>query len=108
MEYKVRFIQPGLQYERIKKEIDATFQDVLSRGDLIYRRDLKDFEKKLAEFVGTKYAVGLNSGYHALHLSMLATGIGPGDEVIVPAHTFVASISAVRKAVPDGLSSLPS
>ena len=45
--------------------------------------------------MGTKYAVGLNSGYDALHLSLRAAGIGPGDEVIVPAHTFVATCSAV-------------
>jgi dTDP-4-amino-4,6-dideoxygalactose transaminase len=56
---------------------------------------LKSFEKHLAEFVDTKYAVGLNSGYDALHMSLRAAGIGSGDEVIVPAHTFVATCSAV-------------
>ncbi len=45
--------------------------------------------------MGTKYAVGLNSGYDALHMSLRAAGIGRGDEVIVPAHTFVATASAV-------------
>ncbi|MCH8310289.1 MAG: aminotransferase class I/II-fold pyridoxal phosphate-dependent enzyme, partial [Chloroflexi bacterium] len=49
----------------------------------------------IANFIGTKYAVGLNSGYEALHLSLRAAGIGRGDEVIVPAHTFVATCSAV-------------
>jgi len=93
--YRVRFIEPNVHYLRIKPEIDATIQDVLARGDLIYRQDLKTFEKNLAAFVGTKYAVGLNSGFHALQLSMIAANIGKGDEVIVPAHTFVASISAI-------------
>jgi len=54
-----------------------------------------DTEENLARFVGTRYAVGLNSGYDALHMSLRAAGIGPGDEVIVPAHTFVATCSAV-------------
>ena len=67
----------------------------MSNGDLIDRRQLREFEENLARFVGTKYAVGLNSGYDALHLSLRAAGIGPGDEVIVPAHTFVATCSAV-------------
>jgi len=59
---------------------------------------LKSFEENLAKFVGTRYAVGLNSGYDALHISLLAAGIGSGDEVIVPAHTFVATCSAVVNA----------
>ena len=67
----------------------------MSNGDLIDRRQLREFEENLARFVGTQYAVGLNSGYDALHLSLRAAGIGPGDEVIVPAHTFVATCSAV-------------
>jgi len=67
----------------------------MNNGDLIDRRQLREFEENLARFVGTKYAVGLNSGYDALHLSLRAAGIGPGDEVIVPAHTFVATCSAV-------------
>ena len=95
MSYKVRFIEPDVHYKNIKSEIDSTMQDVLSRGDLVYRSDLKNFEQNLADFVGTKFAVGLNSGFHALHLSLIALNIGSGDEVIVPAHTFVASISAI-------------
>lgn len=79
----------------IKRELDAAYFEVISKGDLIDRSQLKHFEENLAAFVGTKYAVGLNSGYDALHLSLRAAGIGPGDEVIVPAHTFVASASAI-------------
>jgi len=62
---------------------------------LIDRGHLRSFEENLAKYVGTKYAVGLNSGYDALHMSLRAAGIGSGDEVIVPAHTFVATCSAV-------------
>ena len=92
---KVKFVEPAKVYRMIKKELDAAYFEVMSKGDLIDRGQLKSFENNLAAFVGTKYAVGLNSGYDALHMSLRAAGIGTGDEVIVPAHTFVASASAI-------------
>lgn len=95
MAYRVRFVNPAKNYRMIKDEIDAAYFDVMTNGELIDRRHLRQFEENLARFVGTKYAVGLNSGYDALHISLRAAGIGPGDEVIVPAHTFVATCSAV-------------
>lgn len=79
----------------IKDELDSAYFEVMTKGDLIDRGQLREFEQNLARFVGTKYAVGLNSGYDALHMSLRAAGIGGGDEVIVPAHTFVATASAV-------------
>lgn len=95
MSYKVKFVEPAKLYHMIKDELDAAYFEVMSKGDLIDRGQLKQFEDNLAAFVGTKYAVGLNSGYDALHMSLRAAGIGPGDEVIVPAHTFLATCSAV-------------
>ena len=95
MEYRVRFVEPVKVYKMIKDEIDSAYFDVMSNGDLIDRAQLRSFEENLAAFTGTKYAVGLNSGYDALHISLRAASIGPGDEVIVPAHTFVATCSAV-------------
>jgi dTDP-4-amino-4,6-dideoxygalactose transaminase len=95
MGYKVRFVDPGKVYQMLKDELDAAYFEVMTKGDLIDRGQLKSFEKNLAAFVGTEYAVGLNSGYDALHLSLRAAGLGPGDEVIVPAHTFLASASAI-------------
>jgi dTDP-4-amino-4,6-dideoxygalactose transaminase len=95
MSKKVRFVQPAKVYRMIKDELDTAYFEVMSKGDLIDRGQLKSFEENLAKFVGTQYAVGLNSGYDALHISLRAAGIGPGDEVIVPAHTFVATCSAV-------------
>ena len=91
----VPFINPRKNYQLIKAEIDQAYFDVMENGDLVDREQLKSFEKNLAIFVGTKYAVGLNSGYDALHMSLRAAGIGSGDEVIVPAHTFVATCSAI-------------
>jgi len=95
MAYTVRFVDPAKNYRMIKDEIDAAYFEVMSKGDLIDRGQLKRFEQNLAAFVGVKYAVGLNSGYDALHMSLRAAGIGAGDEVIVPSHTFVASVSAI-------------
>ena len=96
--YKVRFVDPGKNYKMIKEDIDAVFVDVLSKGNLIMREELERFEKNFAAFIGTKYTVGLGSGYDALLISLKAAGIKPEDEVIVPAHTFMATVSAVVNA----------
>ncbi len=98
MAYKVPFVDPRQHYRNLKDEIDAAITDCLSHGDLIMRGQLKEYEEHLAAFVGTRYAVGVSSGYHALHLSLIAAGLGPGDEVITVAHTFVATISAIVHA----------
>jgi|SRR5882672_1726612 len=95
MQYKVPFVKPKEHYQRYKPEFDGAISDCLTNGDLIARHHLRDFEAEFARYVGTRYAVGLNSGYHALALSLLAAGIGPGDEVITVAHTFVATVSAI-------------
>lgn len=92
---KVPFVDPSRVYIQLKDKLDSVYFEVMSKGDLIDRGQLKTFESNLAAFVGTKFAVGLNSGYDALHLSLRALNIGAGDEVIVPAHTFVATCSAV-------------
>lgn len=97
-EIRVPFVNPRRAYRQLKDELDAAYFDVMSHGDLVDRRQLRAFEAEFAAFVGTQYAVGLNSGYDALHLSLRAAGIGAGDEVIVPAHTFVATCSAVVNA----------
>ena len=98
MVYRVPFVDPREHYRRLKPEVDAAITDTLAAGDLVLRGQLKDFESHLAEYVGTRFAVGVNSGYHALYFSLLAAGIGPGDEVVTVGHTFVASISAIVHA----------
>jgi len=95
MKYKVPFVNYPLQYKILKKGIDKSIRSVLERGDLILRKDVEEFEEKLADFVGVKYAVGLNSGTDALFLSLKALDIGKGDEVITVSHTFVASIATI-------------
>ncbi len=95
MIFKVPFVDPKAQYQKLRSEIDGAISDCLTKGDLIFRQQLRDFEAHFASFVGVKYAVGLNSGYHALQFSLQAAGVGPGDEVITVAHTFVATVSAI-------------
>lgn len=95
MTFKVPFVDPREHYRRYKAEFDTALTGTIARGDLVMRQQLADFERRLAGFVGVKHAVGVSSGYHALHLSMLAAGLVPGSEVITVAHTFVATISAI-------------
>lgn len=92
----IKFFDPGKTYLRIKDEILPEIDRVLSKGSLILREDLEQFEEEFAAYVGTKYAVGVASGTDALILSMKALGIGPGDEVIVPSYTFRATIEAIH------------
>ncbi len=98
MAHRVPFVNAPLQYTRLKDEIDGAIRGCLEGGDLIARRQLREFEQNFAQFIGTKYCVGLNSGYHALALGLLAAGVGPGHEVITVAHTFVATVSAIVHA----------
>ena len=98
MAYRVPFVDPREHYQRYADGIDRAIRECLTQGDLIMRRQLKAFEENFARFIGTKYAVGLNSGYHALAFSMVAAGLGPGDEVITVAHTFAATVSAIVHA----------
>jgi dTDP-4-amino-4,6-dideoxygalactose transaminase len=95
MAYKVRFVNYPRQYQQHKKEFDGVFEEIMSGGDFILRRHLEEFEKRIATYVGTKYAIGVNSGTDALYLSARALGFVPGDEVITVAHTFVATVGAI-------------
>jgi len=95
MTNKVRFVNYPRQYQTLKPEFDGVFEEVMAGGDFILRRHLEDFEKNIAAYVGTKHAIGVNTGTDALYLSAHALGFGPGDEVITVAHTFVATVGAI-------------
>jgi dTDP-4-amino-4,6-dideoxygalactose transaminase len=95
--YIVDFINSSYRryYKAHKKEILKAVDECFSLGNFVLRKDVLEFEAKLAKFVGTKYAVGVNSGTDALKLSYKALGCGPGDEVITVGHTFISSIEEI-------------
>ena len=83
------------QYKRIKPEIDKAVFQVLESGRFILGEEVKAFEEEFAAYCQTRYAVAVNSGTSALHLSLLAMGVGAGDEVITTPLTFVATVAAI-------------
>src|SRR5689334_6922102 len=89
----------------MRGELDAAFDRVLSRGQLILGPEIEAFEGEFAEYCGASHCVGVGNGLDALAIALRAQGIGPGDEVIVPGHTFIASWLAVSQvgAVPVGV-----
>ena len=95
MKYKVPFVDYAKQYRTYEEEIIGAIKKVLSKGDLILREEVKQFEQNIADYLGVRYAVGLNSCTDAMYLSLLAVGIKPGDEVITVAHTFVATVADI-------------
>ncbi len=98
----IPFLDLKAQYHSIKPEIDAALQRVLESTQFVLGNEVSAFEEEFAQYVQCKYAVALNSGTSALHLALLATGIGEGDEVITVSFTFVATVAAIlyAKATP--------
>ena len=92
---KVAFYGHVRQYHNIKAEIDANMQAVLESGQYVMGPMLQRFEKELAEFHRTKYAIGVGNGTDALWLTFMALGIGPGDECITTTNTFFATAEAI-------------
>lgn len=93
---KIPYVNLGLQNTLILDEILESIKRVLESGQFILGEEVRKFEESFAERVGTQYAVGLNSGTDALFLTMLAYGIGPGDEVITVPNSFVATVAAIE------------
>ena len=91
----VPFVDFREQYNTIKDEIDVGLKAVFEKGNFILGQEEKDFEADFAKFCDVDYAVGVNSGTDALYLSLGTQGIGPGDEVIVPTFTFIATALCV-------------
>ena len=89
------FNYPALFAER-EKELTEVMLDVCRRGAYILQRDLAEFEQNLAKYMGVKHAFGVANGTDAIWLGLLACGIGPGDEVILPSHTYIATAAAVH------------
>jgi dTDP-4-amino-4,6-dideoxygalactose transaminase len=83
------------QYQSIKPEIDEAVLSLLESGEYILGSRVKNFEQKFAEYCHNKHAIGTNNGTSALHLALLAAGIGAGDEVITVTMTFIATAAAI-------------
>lgn len=92
---KVEFYGHVRQYKNIKKEIDANLKEVLLSGQYVMGPMLKRFEAELAAYHGKKYAIGVGNGTDAIWLTLMALGIGPGDEVITHPNTFFATAEAI-------------
>ena len=86
----------------LQAELDAAWRRVASSGWFILGPEVEAFETEFAAYCGTRHCIGVGNGLDALHLILRGYEIGPGDEVIVPAHTFIASWLAVTQvgAVP--------
>jgi len=95
---RIPYLDLKAQYQRLKPEIDAAIARVLESSQFVLGDEVAAFEREFAQYCGAKECIALNSGTSALHLALLAAGIGPGDEVITVPFTFVASIAAVLYA----------
>ncbi len=94
---KIPLIDLAGQYRSIKEEIDTAVQNVFDSGHFVLGPNVAALEKEIAAYSGTEYAVGVASGTDALILGLKALGIGSGDEVIVPAYTFFASVGSIMQ-----------
>ena len=92
----IPFVDLKAQYASIRTEVNAAIQGVLDSCQFTLGSEVVEFEREFAAYCQSEYGVGVNSGTSALHLALLAAGIGPGDEVITVPFTFVASVAAIH------------
>lgn len=95
VEQQVPFVDLVTQYSSIKEEIDAAMARVLDQAAFVGGTECERFEEDFARFCGVDHAIGVGNGTDALFLALMALGIGQGDEVLVPANTFIATSEAV-------------
>jgi dTDP-4-amino-4,6-dideoxygalactose transaminase len=92
----IRYVDLKAQYHSIKAEIDVAIAAVLESSQFALGTEVAEFEKEFAAYCSNRDAIGVNSGTSALHLALLAAGVGPGDEVITTPFTFVATVAAIQ------------
>jgi len=92
----IPFLDLKAQYASIKPEVDAAIHGVLDSCGYILGPEVAKFEEEFAAYSGARFGIGVNTGTSALHLALLAAGIGPGDEVITVPFTFVATVAAIE------------
>src|SRR5690606_29167634 len=93
-DHVVEFIDLKAQQARIKDKIDAGIARVLAHGQYILGPEVRELEEKLADFSGAKYCICVANGTDAIQIVLMALGIGPGDEVITPGFTYIATAEA--------------
>lgn len=91
----MEFIDLKSQYQLLKLEIDTAIQRVLNRGQYILGPEVDELEEKLAAYTGASHCISCANGTDALQIAQMALGIGPGDEVIIPGFTYIASAETV-------------
>ena len=91
----IPFVDLHAQYRSIASEVTEAMMRVVERGDYILGNDVRFFEEEFAKYIGTREAIAVGSGLDALELSLRAYGVGPGDEVITAANTFIATVLAI-------------
>ena len=94
----IPFLDLGAQHAPLLPELEAAVTRVIRSANFVLGPEVEAFEAELGAFCGTRFAVAVSSGTAALHLALLATGIGPGDEVITTPMTFVATVAAILYA----------
>lgn len=93
----VQFLDLRAAYIELKSDIDAAISGVLDSGWYVLGTEVESFESEFSKYCGAQYAVGVANGLDALHLALRAMNIGPGDEVIVPSNTYIATWLAVSQ-----------
>lgn len=91
----VPFLDLNAPYQELKNELDSAYQRVMDSGWFIMGAEVEAFEREFAAYCGVRHCIGVGNGLEALHLILRAYGIGQGDEVIVPANTYIATWLAV-------------
>ena len=94
-ELSIPYVNLAAQWEDEKIDLLPIIERVMSSGQFVGGEDVEHFEQKAAELCGTKYCVALNSGTDALVLGLATLGVRPGDEVITPPNSFIASTAAI-------------
>jgi dTDP-4-amino-4,6-dideoxygalactose transaminase len=92
---KIPLVDLKKQYQEINKDLDLAVKKVLSNANFILGEEVSKFENEFAKYIGVKYCVGVASGWDAIFLILKALGVKKGDEVIVPANTFIATVLPV-------------
>ena len=94
----IPFLDLRSAYMELKDELDGAYHRVMESGWYILGQEVDQFEKEFAAYCGAEHCIGVGNGLDALHLILRAYGIGPGDEVIVPSNTYIATWLAVSQA----------